>query len=523
MAKVLGIDLGTTNSAVAVIEGRRTQVLENGEGSYTTPSVVAITPDSASPIVGQTAKEQAALNPKNTVHSVKRLMGRRFDEGVVKDAAERLSYTIVGDDQGVACVEMDGKIYPPQQISAMVLQKIKVDAEAKLGESITQAVITIPAYFNDSQRQATIDAGTIAGLEVLRTITEPVAGALAWGIDQRQEATIAVFDLGGGTFDITILEVSEEVFEAKAINGDTYLGGYDFDTAILDWLVDEFKYETGIDLKQAQYRSAIQSLSQHAEQAKIRLSNTDQVRISQGYIAADASGPLHLNKTLTRSQMEGMVIPLLDRLEGPCQGAMADAGVGPEDIDHVILVGGMTRMPAVRDKVRDIFGQEPTSPVNPDEAVAIGAAIQAGILSGEGGMEEFLLLDVTPFSVGCRLVNGRNDIIIPRGSTLPTVETKPYTTAFDNQTVVGTNVTQGESSVASENHNLGDYQIKGLPPQPAGGPRIEITYAIDINGILTAIAREMETGKEVTITVEGSCRLRESEVARMREELATFE
>ena len=523
MAKVLGIDLGTTNSVAAVIDGTRTQVLENSEGSYTTPSVVAITPDSANPIVGDLAKEQAGLNPLNTVYSVKRIMGRRIDDREVKDAAERLPYKIVGGPQGIACVELDGKTYPPPQISAMILQKIKRDAEAKLGESITQAVITIPAYFNDSQRQATLDAGTIAGLEVLRTVTEPVAGALAWGVDRQEDATIAVFDLGGGTFDITILEVSDGIFEAKAINGDTYLGGRDFDTAILDWLVDDFKDEMGVDLKQEQYRKSLYLLSEHAEKAKIRLSNMDEVTISQPYVATDTRGPLNLKKTLTRPQMEEMVGPLTSRLEGPCLGAMADAGLGPEDIDHVILVGGMTRMPAVRSKVREIFGQEPTSPVNPDEAVAIGAAIQAGIISGEGRLSEVMLLDVTPLSLGCQLVNDRNDVIIPRGSTIPTLETKPYTTVSDNQSSVATYVTQGESTVASENHNLGDYQIRGIPPHPAGVPQIETTYAIDANGILTVTAREKETGNEVTIVVEGSCRLPESEVARMQEELAAFE
>ena len=523
MAKVLGIDLGTTNSVAAVIEGRRTQVLENSEGSYTTPSVVAITPDNAKPIVGQTARNQAVLNPLNTVYAVKRIMGRRFEDKEVVDARGRLPYKIVSGDRGIACVEMEGKVYPPPQISAMVLQKIKQDAEAKLGEPITRAVITIPAYFDDNQRQATADAGTIAGLEVLRTVTEPVAGALAWGIDQEQDATVAVFDLGGGTFDVTILEVSDGVFEAKAINGDTYLGGHDFDMTILDWLVEDFKTETGIDLKRDQYLSAIQSLSQHAEQAKIGLSNTDQTRITQGYIASDASGPLHLNKTLTRSQLEEMVSPLLDRLEGPCQGAMADAGVGPEDIDHVILVGGMTRMPCVREKVREIFGQEPTSPVNPDQAVAIGAAIQGGIISGAGGMADVLVLDVTPLSLGCRLVDDRNDVIIPRNSTYPTMETKHYTTAFDNQTVVTTNVTQGESLVASENNYLGGYQIPGIPPRPAGTPRIETTYAIDANGILKVTAIELESGNEVKITVENSCRLPEMEIARLRDELADFE
>ena len=523
MAKVLGIDLGTTNSVAAVIEGRRTQVLENSEGSYTTPSVVAITPDNAKPIVGQTAKEQAALNPCNTVYSVKRIMGRRFNDKEVVDARERLPYKVVSGDRDMACVEMEGKVYPPPQISAMVLQKIKQDAEAKVGEPITRAVITIPAYFDDNQRQATVDAGKIAGLEVLRTITEPVAGALAWGIDQEQDATIAVFDLGGGTFDVTILEVSDGVFETKAINGDTYLGGHDFDTAILDWLIEVFKAETGIDLKQGQYPNAIQSLSQHAEQAKIRLSNTDQVRISQGYIAADASGPLHLNKTLTKAQLEEMVKPLVTRLERPCQGAMADAGVAPEDIDYVILVGGMTRMPAVRAKVREIFGQEPTSPVNPDEAVAMGAAIQAGIITGEGGMAEVMVLDVTPLSLGCRLVDGWNDVIIPRNSTIPTMETKQYTTAFDNQTVVTTNVTQGESSMAVDNTDLGQYRIRGIPPQPAGVPKIETTYSIDANGILTVTARETATGNEVTLIVDDACRLRESEVARLREELTPFE
>ena len=522
MAKILGIDLGTTNSVAAVIEGSRTQVLENSEGNYTTPSIVAITPDSVKPIVGQIAKEQAVLNPVNTVYSLKRLMGRRFDDKEVKDAAERLPYKIVSGDQEIACVELEGKIYPPPQISAMVLQKIKTDAEAKLGEPITQAVITVPAYFNDSQRQATVDAGTIAGLEVLRTVTEPVAGALAWGIDQQGDATIAVFDLGGGTFDITILEVSDGFFQAKAINGDTYLGGHDFDTAILDWLVDDFKTETGIDLKQEQYKNAIQSLSQHAEQAKIRLSGTDQARISQGYIASDTSGPLHLNKTLTRTQMEEMVQHLVARLERPCQGAMADARVAPEDIDHVILVGGMTRMPAVRDKVREIFGQEPTSPVNPDEAVAIGAAIQAGIISGEAGMAEITLVDVTPLSLGCKLEGDRNSVIIPRGSSIPIVQMDEFTTVSDNQTIVLTNVTQGESSVASENHNLGDFRLAGIPPRPKGVPKIETTYAIDANGILTVTSRELESGNEVTITVEGSCRLSDSEVERMREELATL-
>lgn len=522
MANLLGIDLGTTNSVAAVIEGTRTQVLDNREGSRLTPSVVAKRTDLDTLLVGQLAKSQAATNAENTIRSVKRLMGRRYDDPEVAKTAEQLSfpYEIVSGDNGIACVVMDGEIYPPQQISAAVLRKIKEDAEAKLGQTFTEAVITVPAYFNDNQRQATIDAGRIAGLDVKHIVTEPVAAALAWGIDRLEgQQTVAVFDLGGGTFDVTIMEVDGDSFTVKSINGDTFLGGDDFDAAILDWLVAEFLEETNVDLKEVQYKASIQRLTEEAEQAKIQLSGMEETRISAAFIATDRTGPLHLNKEVSRAQIEEMTAHLVDLIVGPCQGAMADARIGPEDIDEVILVGGMTRMPAIRNKVRQIFGKEPTFPVNPDEAVAIGAAIHAGIQGRTAEMTRFSLTDITPLSLGCATHGDVNSVIIKRGTKIPCENTERYTTVRDNQTAIRTNVTQGENTKASENSNLGNYRLAGIPPKPRGVPVIETTYSIDGNGILTVTATELETGNEVTIVVEGSCRLPESEIERLRTEV----
>ena len=515
MAKILGIDLGTTNSVAAVIEAGEAEVVESAEGNRITPSVVAVNTRSGERYVGQTAKRQAVTNPENTIFSVKRLMGRRYDEPEVQDAAGRLPYKIVAGENGDAHVEMGSQAYAPPQISSMVLQKIRQDAEAKLGERITQAVITVPAYFNDAQRQATKDAGTIAGLEVLRIINEPTASSLAYGIDRQQtDSTVAVFDLGGGTFDITILELGEGVFEVLSTNGDTYLGGDDFDEAILGWLVTEFRAETGIDLSQD--RMALQRLRDAAERAKIELSSTLETEINLPFITADASGPQHLVKPLSRSRLEQLVSDLVDRTEGPCRQAVSDAGIASGSIDDVILVGGMTRMPAVQAKVQQIFGQEPSRSVNPDEAVALGAAIQAGVLGGEVG--DIVLLDVTPLTLGIETLGNVTTTLIPRNTTIPTKKTETFTTAADGQPSVDIHVLQGERPMSADNKTIGRFMLDGILPAPRGVPQIDVTFDIDSNGILSVSAQDKSTGKEQRIVIQTSSGLSEDDIERMMSE-----
>ena len=515
MAKILGIDLGTTNSVAAVIEAGEAEVVESAEGNRTTPSVVAVNTRSGERYIGQTAKRQAVTNPENTVFSVKRLMGRRFTDPEVQDAATRLPYKIVSGENGDAHVEMAGQAYAPPQISSMVLQKIRQDAEAKLGERITQAVITVPAYFNDAQRQATKDAGTIAGLDVLRIINEPTASSLAYGIDRQQtDSTVAVFDLGGGTFDITILELGEGVFEVLSTNGDTYLGGDDFDEAILNWLVSEFRSETGIDLTQD--RMALQRLRDAAERAKIELSSTLETEINLPFITADASGPQHLVKSLSRSRLEQLVGGLIDRTEGPCRQAIADAGVSTDRINDVILVGGMTRMPSVQEKVQRIFGKEPSRSVNPDEAVALGAAIQAGVLGGEVG--DIVLLDVTPLTLGIETLGNVTTALIPRNTTIPTKKTETFTTAADSQPSVDIHVLQGERPMSADNKTIGRFMLDGILPAPRGVPQIDVTFDIDSNGILSVSAQDKGTGKEQRIVIQTSSGLSEEDIERMMSE-----
>jgi molecular chaperone DnaK len=512
MAKVLGIDLGTTNSCMAVIEAGEPTVLENSEGGRITPSVVALNPKSGERYVGQTAKRQSVTNPENTIFSVKRLMGRKYDDPEVQTAINRLPYKIVKASNGDAHVEMAGKTYAPPQISSFILQKLRQDAEAKLGEKIAQAVITVPAYFNDAQRQATKDAGVIAGLEVLRIINEPTAAALAYGLDRKmKDATIAVFDLGGGTFDITILQMGEGVFEVKSTNGDTFLGGDDFDQKVLDWLVQEFRQETGIDLSRD--RMALQRLRDAAERAKIELSSTLETEINLPFITADAAGPQHLVKTLSRSKLEQLVADLIKRTEGPCRQALADAGLSAREADEVILVGGMTRMPAVQEKVKEIFGREPSRSVNPDEAVALGAAIQAGVLSGNLG--DVVLLDVTPLTLGLETVGGVMTTLIPRNTTIPTKKTETFTTAADGQSSVEVHVLQGERPMAADNKSIGRFILDGILPAPRGVPQIDVTFDIDANGILSVSARDKGTGREQKIVVQPSSGLSKDEIDRM--------
>ena len=512
MAKILGIDLGTTNSVAAVIEAGEAEVVESAEGNRITPSVVAVNVRSGERYVGQTAKRQAVTNPENTVFSVKRLMGRRYADPEVQDAARRLPYKIVAGDNGDAHVEMAGQPYAPPQISSMVLQKIRQDAEAKLGERITQAVITVPAYFNDAQRQATKDAGTIAGLDVLRIINEPTASSLAYGIDRQQtDSTVAVFDLGGGTFDITILQLGEGVFEVLSTNGDTYLGGDDFDEAILSWLVTEFRAETGIDL--AQDRMALQRLRDAAERAKIELSSTVETEINLPFITADASGPQHLVKPISRARLEQLVDRLIDRTEGPCRQAVSDAGINAGSINDVILVGGMTRMPAVQAKVQQIFGREPSRSVNPDEAVALGAAIQAGVLGGEVG--DIVLLDVTPLTLGIETLGGVTTGLIPRNTTIPTRKTETFTTAADSQPSVDIHVLQGERPMSADNKTIGRFMLDGILPAPRGVPQIDVTFDIDSNGILSVSAQDKGTGKEQRIVIQTSSGLSGDDIERM--------
>ena len=511
MAKVIGIDLGTTNSVVALVEAGDPTVIANQEGSRLTHSVAGFTKDGEIP-VGQVAKRQAITNPENTVFSIKRFMGRRYDE--VLQEIKLVPYKVVRADNGDARVEVRGKVYSPPEISAMILRKLKEAAEAYLGEKITKAVITVPAYFNDSQRQATKDAGTIAGLEVLRIINEPTAAALAYGMDKKKDETIAVYDLGGGTFDISILEIGEGVFEVKATNGDTHLGGDDFDQCIIDWIAEEFKKEYGIDLRKD--RMALQRLKEAAEKAKCELSTTLQTEINLPFITADASGPKHLVLTLTRAKLEALVADLIERTVGPCRQAMQDAGVTPKDIDEVILVGGQTRMPKVQETVRQLFGKEPHKGVNPDEVVAVGAAVQAAVLTGE--VKDLLLLDVTPLSLGIETLGGVMTTLIPRNTTIPTKKSEIFTTAADNQTSVEVHVLQGERPMARDNRTLGKFYLVGIPPAPRQVPQIEVTFDIDANGILNVSAKDMATSKQQAITITASSGLAKDEVEKMVKE-----
>ena len=508
MAKVIGIDLGTTNSVVAVVEGGNPSVIANQEGSRLTPSVAGFTKEGEI-LVGQVAKRQAITNPENTVFSIKRFMGRRYDE--VLQEIKLVPYKVVKAANGDARVEIRGKQYSPPEISAMILRKLKEAAEAYLGEKVTQAVITVPAYFNDSQRQATKDAGKIAGLEVLRIINEPTAAALAYGMDKKKEETIAVYDLGGGTFDISILEIGEGVFEVKATNGDTHLGGDDFDQRVIDWIAGEFKKEHGIDLQKD--RMALQRLKEAAEKAKCELSTTLQTEINLPFITADASGPKHLVLTLTRAKLEALVADLVERTLGPCRQAMQDAGVTPKEIDEVILVGGQTRMPKVQEAVKQLFGKEPHKGVNPDEVVAVGAAVQGAVLTGE--VKDLLLLDVTPLSLGIETLGGVTTVLIPRNTTIPTKKSEIFTTAADNQTSVEVHVLQGERQMARDNRTLGKFHLVGMPPAPRGVPQVEVTFDIDANGILNVAAQDKGTGKQQNITVTASSGLTKDEIQKM--------
>src|SRR5467141_847369 len=500
MPKTVGIDLGTTNSVIAVMQGGEPVVIPNSEGSRTTPSIVAIT-KSGERLVGQVAKRQAVTNPENTIFSIKRLMGRKYDDPEVQRTLKSVPYKIARAANGDVRVVMGGREYSPPEISAMILQKMKSDAEAKLGEKISQAVITVPAYFNDSQRQATKDAGRIAGLEVLRIINEPTAASLAYGLDKRgKDETIAVYDLGGGTFDISILSVGEGVFEVKATNGDTFLGGDDFDQRVIDWIVDEFKKDQGIDLRQD--RMGLHRLKEATEKAKIELSSTQSTEINLPFITADASGPKHLSLNLTRSKLEQLVGDLVERTKGPVQQALKDAGMSPSDINEVVLVGGQTRMPAVQEMVKQVFGKEPHKGVNPDEVVAIGAAIQAGVLKGE--VKDILLLDVTPLTLGVETYGGVMTPMIPRNTTIPTSKTETYTTAADAQTSVEVHIMQGERPMATENKSLGRFILDGILPAPRGVPQVEVTFDIDANGILNVSAKDKATGKEQKIVIKSS-------------------
>ena len=508
MGKVIGIDLGTTNSVVAVMEGGDPLVVPNQEGSRITPSVVAFTKDGEI-LVGQIAKRQAVTNPENTVFSIKRFMGRRYDE--VEQEIKLVPYKVVKAPNGDVRIEIRGKQYSPPEISGMILRKLKEAAEAHLGEKVTQAVITVPAYFNDSQRQATKDAGKIAGLEVLRIVNEPTAAALAYGLDKKSDEQIAVYDLGGGTFDISILELGQGVFEVKATNGDTHLGGDDFDQRVIDWIADEFAKQNGIDLRRD--RMALQRLKEAGEKAKIELSSTLSTEINLPFITADATGPKHLVMTLTRAKLESLVADLVERTIEPCRKAMKDADTTPADIDEVILVGGQTRMPKVQDTVKQLFGKEAHKGVNPDEVVAVGAAIQAGVLAGE--VKNVVLLDVTPLSVGVETLGGAMTVLIPRNTTIPTRKSEIFSTAADNQTAVDIHVLQGERPLARDNRTLGRFQLVGIQPAPRGVPQIEVAFDIDANGILNVSAKDLATGKQQQITITASSGLDKSEVERM--------
>ncbi|MGI6380058.1 MAG: molecular chaperone DnaK [Anaerolineae bacterium] len=514
MSKIIGIDLGTTNSVVSVMEGGEPTVINTAEGERLCPSVVAVNPKTSERMEGRIARRQAITNPDNTIFSVKRLMGRKFSDPEVQKAIKVLPYKIVEADNGDAWVVMGGKEYSPPEISAMILSKLKRDAEAYLGETVTDAVITVPAYFNDSQRQATKDAGRIAGLNVRRIINEPTASALAYGLDKKKDERIAVYDLGGGTFDISILDLGDGVFEVKSTNGDTFLGGDDLDQRVIDWIVDEFRKDQGIDLRND--RMALQRLKDAAEKAKIELSTTQQTEINLPFITADASGPKHLNLTLTRSKLEQLVDDLVERTLGPCQKALEDAGLRKEDINEVILVGGQIRMPLVQRRVEEFFGRTPHKGINPDEVVSVGAAIQAGVLAGD--VDDVLLLDVTPLTLGIETLGGVATPLIERNSTIPTRKSQVFSTAADNQTQVQINVVQGERPMAGDNKQLGTFVLDGIPTAPRGIPQIEVTFDIDADGILHVSAKDKATGREQKITIQASSGLDENEIERMVED-----
>ncbi len=510
MSKILGIDLGTTNSCMAVMEGGSAKVIPNAEGANTTPSIVV--PDQN--IVGIPAKRQQVVNPKNTIFSIKRLMGRRFDDPEVQRIKKDYPYEIVEGKNGLACVEVEGKIYTPQEISAKILAKMKADAEAFLGQKVTKAIITVPAYFNDSQRTATKEAGQIAGFEVDRIINEPTASSLAYGLDKKTNEKIVVYDLGGGTFDVSILEIGDGVFEVKSTNGDTYLGGDDFDQKVINWLLEEFKKENGVDLSKD--RQAMQRLKDAAEKAKIELSSTMETEINIPFITADSSGPKHLNIKLTRAKLEQLVDELIQKTIKPMENALKDSGLSKSDINEVVLVGGMTRMPKVTQTVKEFFGKEPNKSINPDEVVALGAAIQGGVLSGD--VKDVLLLDVTPLTLGIETLGGVSTPLINRNTTIPTQKSQIFSTAADNQTSVEINVLQGERNMASDNKSLGRFMLDGIPPAPRGVPQIEVTFDIDANGILNVTAKDKATSKEQKITIQGGTGLSKEEVEKMVKE-----
>ena len=510
MSKIIGIDLGTTNSCVAIMEGSQAKVLENAEGARTTPSVVAFTEDNEK-LIGQPAKRQAVTNPENTIFAVKRLIGRNFEDPTVKKDIEAAPFKIVNSEKGDAWIEAKGEKYSPSQISAFILQKMKETAEKYLGQPVTKAVITVPAYFNDAQRQATKDAGKIAGLEVLRIINEPTAASLAYGLDKKQNKKIAVYDLGGGTFDVSILELGDGVFEVKSTNGDTFLGGEDFDNAVVEYLIGEFKKDSGIDLKSD--KLALQRLKEAAEKAKIELSAAEQTDINLPFITADKTGPKHINLKMTRAKLEALVEDLIARTIPPCKTALKDAGISASDVDEVVMVGGMTRMPKVINEVKNFFGKEPNKSVNPDEVVAMGAAIQAGVLQGD--VKDVLLLDVTPLSLGIETLGGVSTKLIEKNTTIPTKKSQVFSTAEDNQPAVSIRVLQGEREMATDNKLLGNFELVGIAPAPRGVPQIEVTFDIDANGIVNVSAKDKGTGKEQKIQIQASGGLSDEEIEKM--------